>query len=70
MRAMGRWAAQVTLGDAHVDRAALAELVRVLATPRLGGAGREAVAALAERHGVRDVSGLLIGPHPGDRRVR
>ena len=74
-----RWAAQVTLADAHVDLAALAELVRAFAAaPRLGGAGREAVATLAERHGVRDVRGLLIGPQSGDpsrcrslsRRVR
>ena len=67
-----RWAAQVTLADAHVDLAALAELVRALAAaPGLGNAGREAVATLAERHGVRDVSGLLIGPQPhGDPRVR
>ena len=67
-----RWAAHVTLADAQVDLAALAELVRTLAAaPHLGKAGREAVAALAERHGVRDVSGLLIGPESdGDRRVR
>ncbi len=67
-----RWAAHVTLADAQVDLAALAELVRTLAAaPRLGRAGREAVAALAERHGVRDVSGLLIGPESdGGRRVR
>jgi hypothetical protein len=68
-----RWAAHVTLADAQVDLGALAELVRTLAgAPRLGKeAGREAVAALAERHGVRDASGLLIGPESdGDRRVR
>jgi hypothetical protein len=67
-----RWAAHVTLADAQVDLGALAELVRTLAAaPRLGRAGREAVAALAERHGVRDVSGLLIEPESdGGRRVR
>lgn len=55
-----RWVAQVTLADPGVDLAALAELMRAPATaPRLGMAGREAVAALAERHGVGDVSGLL-----------
>ena len=67
-----RWAAQVTLADPGVDLAALAELVRVLAAaPRLGIAGREAVAAVAERHGVGDVSGLLIpAAHDGRQRLR
>ncbi|MCA1678335.1 MAG: hypothetical protein LC777_05000 [Actinobacteria bacterium] len=67
-----RWAAQVTLTDPAVDLAALAELVRALAAaPRLGTAGREAVAALAERHGVADVGSLLSGPGgDGGRRVR
>jgi hypothetical protein len=67
-----RWAAQVTLADAEVDLGVLAEIVRTLAAaPRLGRAGREAVAALAERHGVRDANELLIGPRSeGDQRVR
>jgi hypothetical protein len=67
-----RWAAQVTLADPGVDLAALAELVRALAAaPRLGMAGREAVAVLAERHGVGDVSGLLSAAgHDARQRLR
>lgn len=67
-----RWAAQVTLSDPGVDLAALAELVRALAAaPRFGMASREAVVAVAERHGVGDVSGLLsAAEHDGRQRLR
>ena len=67
-----RWAAQVTLADPGVDLSALAELVRALAAaPRLGTAGREAIAALAERHGVGEVSGLLSAAgHEARQRLR